>query len=292
MSCGACLPIGGKIRAMAARDKFLGGDQRYLRDVQYADTTRLTARANLHAKYGGGSPAWFPWLASLIRWPSSGWVLEIGCGPGWLWAEAADDLPRELRLMLTDLSPSMVEAARARVRALGRFAEVRAEVIDAQRLPFANASFHVVVANHMLYHVPDPARAVAELARVLEPNGKLLAAANGPANLKELWEIRAEIFGVEPVDRTTGAFGSVTGQPILQARFSRVEWHAYADELRCTDPEDVVAHLTSSPPGEDADPRLIGALARAIRARFDGPDGLFRITKDTGAFVATDPLLA
>lgn len=274
---------------MAARDKFLGGDQRYLRDVQYSDTSRLAARANLHAKYGTGTPAWFPWLASLIEWPSSGEVLEIGCGPGWLWVDAAMDLPSGLRLTLTDLSPGMVEAACARVKALRTFTAVRAEVLDAQRLPFADASFDVAVANHMLYHVPDPARAVAELARVLRPSGYLLAAANGPANMKELWEIRAEVFGQQPTDRTTQAFGSVTGRLILEAKFSQVKWHTYVDALRCTDSDDIVAYLTSSPPGEDADPQLLASLARAVRARFDSREGLFRITKDTGAFVAAGP---
>jgi SAM-dependent methyltransferase len=163
-------------------------------------------------------------------------------------------------------------------------------VVDAQRLPFPDASFDVVIANHMLYHVPVPADAVAELSRVTRPGGCLLAAANGPANLEELWQIRAEIFGQPPVDRTTEAFGCVTGRPILQACFNRVAWHTYSDELRCTNADDVVAYLTSSPPGEDADQHCLDALAATVRAHFDGPEALFRITKDTGAFVASGPL--
>lgn len=278
---------------VTGRSKFAGGDQKYLRDVQYLDSANLTARANLHAKYGTGSMAWFPWLASQIDWPSSGDVLEVGCGPGWLWAEAAEDLPAGLHLTLTDLSAGMTEAASARVGALGRFATVRTEVVDAQRLPFPDGAFDVVIANHMLYHVPKPALAVSELARVLRPNGCLLAAANGPANMKELWQLRSEVFDLPLVsttaDATTDAFGSVTGVPILRARFARVEWRTYVDELRCTDPNDVVAHITSSPPGEDASPEQLTALDRAVRAHFATADGVFNVGKDTGAFVAVGP---
>ncbi len=66
------------------RDAFMGGDQTYLREVQYADSGNLAARANLHVKYRTGPKAGFPWLASQIDWPASGEVLEVGCGPGWM----------------------------------------------------------------------------------------------------------------------------------------------------------------------------------------------------------------
>jgi hypothetical protein len=76
-------------RAAGSRDKFTGGDQQYLRDVQYSDPAKLTARANLHIRYGTATVAWFPWVAAEIDWPTHADVLEVGSGPGWLWAEAA-----------------------------------------------------------------------------------------------------------------------------------------------------------------------------------------------------------
>ncbi len=274
---------------MEAYDRFAGGDQKYLREVQYLDSANLTARANLHVKYGTAREAWFPWLAAQIDWPAAGEVLEVGCGPGWMWTQAAEDLSPGLRLMLTDLSAGMAEDALTRATALNRFAGVRAQVADAQRLPFPDASFDVVVANHMLYHVPDIAVAVGELARVLRPDGCLLAAANGPANMRELWEIRSQIFDVKDQAGTTERFGSVTGLPMLTARFAQVEWRTYVDELRCTEPDAIIAYLTSCPPGEHAAPPLLAALHRAVHARFDDTDGVFTITKDSGAFVASGP---
>lgn len=138
---------------MPERGAFAGGDQSYLREVQYRDPAKLAARANLHVRYRTAVKPWFPWVAHQIAWPAEGGVLEVGCGAGWLWAEAADHLPPGLRLTLTDLSPGMVDVAMERATGTGRYGAVAGQVADAQDLPFADASFDVGVANHMLYHV-------------------------------------------------------------------------------------------------------------------------------------------
>ena len=54
------------------------------------------------------------------------------------------------------------------------------------RLPFEADTFDAVVANHMLYHVPDRAQALAEMQRVLKPGGQVYLATNGLAHLREL----------------------------------------------------------------------------------------------------------
>ena len=166
---------------MVSESGFAGGDQDYLRDVQYRDSARLAARANLHIKYGTAAMPWFVWVVKQLEWPRAAKVLEVGCGPGWLWVEAPPELPSDLELTLTDLSPGMVNEALARVGESGRFRTVQARAADAQELPFEDASFDVAVANHMLYHVPDPGRAIAELARVLRPNAPSLRRPMGAA---------------------------------------------------------------------------------------------------------------
>src|SRR5580692_1241179 len=95
----------------------LWADRGYLTGVQYANSGRLAARANIHAKYGRGD--WFAWLAAQPAWPVTGEVLEIGCGAGWFWAEARPFVGAALRLQLTDLSPGMVAEATQRVGGLG-----------------------------------------------------------------------------------------------------------------------------------------------------------------------------
>jgi SAM-dependent methyltransferase len=271
----------------AARDPFVGGDQVYLRDVQYRDPSNLAARANLHIRYGTAAMPWFDWLVSQVDWPAGAEVLEAGCGPGWLWAEAADRLPPGLRLTLTDLSPGMVAEAAERVGGLGRYASVDARPADAQALPFGDDSFDVVVANHMLYHVPEPARAVAELARVLRPGGVALTATNGVGHHREMWAIAAEVFGGEAESQAITAFGDVSGARMLGEHFTRVEWRDYPDELHCTDRDDVVAYYLSHPPGEGASPAKQDELVAALDRAFAAGGGVLRVAKRAGTFVST-----
>lgn len=109
------------------------------------------------------------WLLAELdaRFPKGGRVLDLGCGQGFY-------LPLYARLGLsatgveTDAVPR-AEAVR-RADALG-FAVVDAR---AERLPFADASFDAVVMSEVLEHLPDPALALAEAARVLVPGGLLL----------------------------------------------------------------------------------------------------------------------
>jgi SAM-dependent methyltransferase len=271
------------------RDAFAGGDQAYLRDVQYRDSSRLAARASLHVKYGMAPVAWFPWVATQIAWPLGARVLEVGCGAGWLWAEASAHLPSGLYLTLTDLSPGMVAEALARVGGLGRHRRVDGRIVDAQALPFAAESFDVVVANHMLYHVPDPRLAVVELARVVRPDGVLLATTVGGDHLRELAEIRAEVFGGPRVLATVDTFGIVVAEPMLRGWFADVEWRHYDDWLDCTDPDDVLAFLASTPPVEDASHEDRRRVAEAVHRRFVAGGGRMRISKETGVFVCAGP---
>jgi SAM-dependent methyltransferase len=263
-------------------------DPTYLRDVQYRDPTKLAARATLHAKYSTAAAPWPAWVLAQIEWAAVRDVLEVGCGPGWLW-DGTRALPDGLQLTLTDLSPGMVENARQRITRSPTFPVVDVREADAQSLPFADQSFDVVMANHMLYHVPDPARAVSELARVVRPGGVVMTATNGAGHLRPLWEIKAEVFGGRPESENPAVFGSVTGRPILDHSFARVQWRTYEDSLRCTDPDDVVAVLTSSPPGENASPEQRADLRRLVVARIEAGGGVFEVAKETGVFLSGEP---
>ena len=99
------------------RNRFFGRDLAYFRDVQYRDSSKLTARANLHALRDR--------LHAVVlvdrpadRVARDAVVLKVGCGPGWLWEQARHGVSADLELTLTDLSVGMVgEAVNASVRA-------------------------------------------------------------------------------------------------------------------------------------------------------------------------------
>jgi SAM-dependent methyltransferase len=94
--------------------------------------------------------------------PPGGRTLEIGCGEGRV---SRDLTARGHRVTALDASPTLLDAARERESA------VEYVLGHAEALPFADASFDVVVAYNVLMDVADMPAAVAEAARVLSPGG-------------------------------------------------------------------------------------------------------------------------
>jgi 2-polyprenyl-3-methyl-5-hydroxy-6-metoxy-1,4-benzoquinol methylase len=264
-------------------DRFLNHDVEYLRTVQYGTQNRLNTRTSLHAKYSTAEIPWFEWLRHQVDLTGEQQVLEVGCGTGQFWEAASNDFGG-VDLTVTDLARSMVDITVA--KASGRVNSVTGIECDAQDLPFPNQTFEVVIANQMLYHVPDPSLAIRELARVLRPNGVLLASTVGPRHLRELFALEAEIFGATRLVRHHEIFGSLSGLALLQSSFDDVEWRPYDDRLNCTEGDDVVAYIMSMPPGEDASHDDVTRLRAEVDRRLALGGGVLTITKDVGAFVA------
>jgi ubiquinone/menaquinone biosynthesis C-methylase UbiE len=99
---------------------------------------------------------------------ATGNVLEIAVGTG----RNLEHYPADAGLTAVDLSESMLAIAKRRAEALGRRADLR--VGDAQELEFSSASFDTVVCTLSLCSIPDDAKAVAEVNRVLRPGGRFL----------------------------------------------------------------------------------------------------------------------
>ena len=97
-------------------------------------------------------------------------ILDVGCGTGEITARLAELYPKA-RLVGVDLIARHLELARDRAAAFG--ARVVFQEADAFALPFADASFDLVVCRHMLQAVPRPHDAMAEMVRVLRPGGRL-----------------------------------------------------------------------------------------------------------------------
>lgn len=142
---------------------------------EYATEDGLRARASIYDAVSGPDARELAFEA--VREAAPRRVLEVGCG----WGEFAERLQADVvvDVVALDLSPRMVELARER--------GVDARTGDVQNLPFEDGSFDVAVANWMLYHVPDLERGLSELARVLRPGGRLVAATNSLDHLSELW---------------------------------------------------------------------------------------------------------
>jgi SAM-dependent methyltransferase len=269
---------------MDSPDRFVNRDQDYLREVQYVNGDKLRARTQLHAKYATQSVPWQIWLQGLVAIPDGGDVLEVGCGTGLLWSIGWTSSESDFSLTLTDLSAGMVAETTPLVqRTIG---VVHGLAVDAQALPFADNSFDVVIANQMLYHVPDPSQALREFARVLRRGGVLMASTVGGGHLRELFSIEASVFGPTRVLRHHEVFGAQSGADLLAECFDDVAWHPYDDSLYCTDVDDVIAYICSTPPGEEASREQVMKLRHTIEDQMAAHDGVLVVTKDVGAFIA------
>jgi ubiquinone/menaquinone biosynthesis C-methylase UbiE len=114
----------------------------------------------------------FEHVAGRAGWPY-GRSLELGCGTGFfslnLKQAGVLDQPH-----VTDLSPRMVEVAVRNAQSLGFAVEGR--VADAERLPYDDDTFDLVVGHAVLHHIPDLPQALREVMRVLRPGGRFVFA--------------------------------------------------------------------------------------------------------------------
>jgi ubiquinone/menaquinone biosynthesis C-methylase UbiE len=115
---------------------------------------------------------------------ATGDVLEVAIGTG----RNIPAYPPEIRLTGIDWSPAMLDIARRRADELHQSVELAEG--DARALPFPDASFDTVVSTFSLCAVPDDRQAIAEMARVLRPGGRLLLADHVASTLWPLWTVQ------------------------------------------------------------------------------------------------------
>ncbi len=128
--------------------------------IDFGDIGLEQVATKVHKALGGGS----------TRYERS---LEIGSGTGYFTLNMLRAGLIE-RATCTDISPGMLATLSANAQRLGL--EVQTVSADAERLPFADASFDLVLGHAILHHIPDLQRAFDEFARVLAPGGTLLFA--------------------------------------------------------------------------------------------------------------------
>lgn len=216
---------------------------------EYADERRFLARRVVFRDYLDGPNAEDLALAAVVEAAPTD-VLEVGSGTG----DFASRLQEELGVALValDLSPRMVELARAR--------GIDARIGLVEDLPFEGARFDCAVANWVLHHVPDLDRGLAELARVLRKGGRLVAATFGRDHLVELYEW----LDAPSVGELT--FSRESGEARLRRHFDRVERRDADATVVFPDRAALHAYLRALMRGTDLADRL-PAFEGAFRAR-------------------------
>lgn len=266
-------------------------DRGFLKETAYGDDSNLAARQAIY-RYQVKPFAFFPWALAQVEWHGGEQVVDVGCGRGQYLARIAAD--KEVAgLVGSDLSTGMLASVRSRwPEGLPPPSLVNA---DAEALPFADASVDVALAMHMLYHVPDIPRAIAEFRRIVRRGGTLLVSANGPDGMAELhrlrWESIDAVAGrhVEPWS-WFARFNLANGRSLLESSFDDVQLRPSERELRIPDPEPVVAFLDSHslPEGAvpaDVDwPEVVAEMRRRAAERI-AREGFFGVTIRMGVLI-------
>jgi SAM-dependent methyltransferase len=256
-------------------------DRWYLRDVAYADPSGLTARASLYDHQHPRIDLVGEALDMLD--PIAGRVVgDVGCGNGrYVGALRAGGA----RVIGIDLSFGM----------LVHVPPPRPELVvaDAQAIPLASGSLDALLMMHMLYHAPDPERAVVEARRVLEDGGRILLGTNGPRHLAEMDELWVPVLDragglsdLEDAGLVNARLTARNARRLLEEHFADVDERWRPSSVVVTDPSPVMRHAASTTGahtvGEQRD-ELLDELAESVGAQIRR-DGEFRITTEVVFF--------
>lgn len=245
---------------------------------QYQNASNLNTRISIHDKYSVNKQGFGNWIVANYEIMPGMRVLELGCGSGFMWVGHENVIAKCSELVLTDFSEGMLATAR---RNVGELENVTYKQVDIQNIPFEENSFDVVIANMMLYHVPDLQKGLTEVARVLKPEGKFYCATGGEHGVMEQVEEMLRPYGVDY--RHSLNFSLQNGREKLASVFSEIEMLEYVDALEVTDAQDLVDYVFSGITMAS----VCKLSQEEVKAIFEKNmvDGVLRLPKDVGTFV-------
>ncbi len=177
-------------------------------------------------------------------------VLDLACGPGTLSRRIALQVSPGGDVVGIDLAPGMIEVARA-----AQIPNARFEVMDLERLSFADGSFDAAVCGHGLQFAPDLALALRETRRVLRSNARFAASVPVDANNESVWALLETVIdrrlppAAQAVDQSSTraevADRERFGQAALDSGFASAEVEVIEEHVRWESAEQLVSMFTS-----------------------------------------------
>ncbi len=197
----------------------------------------------------------------------AGRLLEVACGTGISTGFLRGALPDSIEIVATDINPGMLEVARAR---RGGLAGVTFAEADALALPYEDESFAAVACQFGIMFFPDKARGLAEMARVLEPDGRLAF---------NVWDSLERNTVVALAGETIGAFFDADPPTFLEVPFGFYAIDPVKALLEAAGFDDIAVHVVSETV-EAADPH------RIARGFVEGNPGVHEVRERANADVA------
>jgi len=283
---------------------------------QYENASNLRSRIAIHELFSTNKEGWMPWffkeLKQELSMMSSNYknynkkisngniselsnldlkqpnikILELGCGDASLWNKNFNHIPSNWEITLTDFSDGMLKDAK---KNLGeKRSRFNFKIVNAENIPFEEESFNVVIANHMLYHVPNINKALKEINRVLKSEGILFASTVGKNHMKEIREIIStfDIYSLTSESwEITDSFQLENGLKIVSEYFNMVELKRYKDNLKVTDPVYILDYIFSMPGNNEVNlsSKDLKKIYDYLEDNINEKENIY-ITKDTGYF--------
>lgn len=248
---------------------------------QYKNAKNLNDRISLHEKYSTNKQGWFNWLFEKIDFSKVNRLLELGCGNGKLWQENKIDL-RNREIFLSDISDGMVDEVRNKLGS-----NFNCIVVNAEKIPFKDAYFDTIIANHVLFYLNDLNQGLKEIDRVLKPNGVFYCSTYGKEHMKEITELVQNFDSRINLSnhRLYNIFGLENGEEILKHYFSNVQRLEYPDSLEITESKPLIDYIMSchGNQNEILGPRL-NEFKEYIESILNKNDKIV-VTKQAGLFI-------
>jgi SAM-dependent methyltransferase len=157
--------------------------------------------------------------------------------------------------------------------------------IDVQSIPFEEETFEAILANHMLYHVPDRPKGIAEIKRVLKPGGRLFATTVGKDHMKEMMDWYRQVHTGNVWESLANPFLLENGLEQLAPFFSEVNISRYEDNLQVTELEAIMAYIRSGIRVKELSEKELANLQLHLQQELKKNGRIF-ISKDSGLFEA------
>lgn len=220
-------------------------NERDIVKFQYNSDKNLNARQALHTGFSTNKYGWYKWVFDKYMFKLNDRVIEFGCGNGTIWANNRNRIPKDMGIILTDLSEGMLCAAKENL--LGTEQIIDYTLMDIQSIQYEDSSFDIAIANHMLYHVPNRDLAISEIARILKSDGTFHATTNSIYNMRGLKDLVRNFDSRLDYSSFSVAkeFGLENGVEQLSKHFESVEKLVYEDSLHITEAKPLADYVMS-----------------------------------------------
>lgn len=250
---------------------------------QYKNATNISARIRLHRDYSINQEGWFPWLFNQIDFKPGMKILELGAGNGALWSQNITRVPSNVTIVLSDISQGILDDAK---KEIGQHPQFQYAVFDAQKIPFADNTFDLVIANHMLFYCDDIPITLKEVQRVLKPGALFACSTYSKKHMHEITDL-VQSYSSNIVLSSTNLyekFGLDNGREILEPYFKDISCHKYQDAIELSESVPIISYILSCHGNQNS--ILLDHYQDFKQYVDDKVKNGFYITKDAGYFLA------